>query len=376
MLAQRVQMSGKIENEEGTLEILAAADAKTIVYGPKFKSDPEKYESNPARLSGAAQKQFIGKIPANLSFQIQMRGSGIATTDPDWIKYLRPCGFSTALLKSINIGAITTGPFLHNELITGGTSNAQGRVVFKTANGASKIYYIAVGTVEFQSGEVITGATSTAHATSSAVPASAARAYRPILENVPSISEGVNQDGFFERLRGARGNAKFSISSGKPGLLDFTFQGVDAGHADETFFEDVDYEETDPPMFKDATVLLDSYQPKLHSIEFDLATKLTQRDDPVDVNGLLSYALTGRLITGTLVLEMVSAATYDFRTKFHAGIEIILDISWGAFCLYFPKAQILDFDKGDKDGLATITIQFQANGDLVENDDFIMVHGL
>lgn len=377
MLEQRKQMSGKIESVEGVLETLAAADAKTIVYGPKFKSDPEKHESNPERISGAAQKQLIGKIPASLAFQLQMRGSGVATTDPDWIKYLRPCGFSTALLKSINIGAISNGPFLHNEVITGGTSGAQGRVVFKTINGVVKIYYIAVGTLEFQSGEVITGTSSGATTTTSSVPASAARAYRPILTSVPSISAGLNQDGFFERLKGGRGNAKFSIASGGPGLVDFSFQGVDAGHADETFFEDVDYEETDPPVFKDAAiVLLDSYQPKLHSLEFDLGINLAQRDDPADEKGLLSYALTGRKITGTLVLEMVSAATYDFVAKYKAMTEIILDIQWGCWRIYKPRVQILDIDKGGKDGLATLSIPYQANGSMEQNDDLIIVHGL
>ncbi|MDD4980699.1 MAG: hypothetical protein PHC54_05475 [Candidatus Omnitrophica bacterium] len=376
MLEKRMQMSGKLEDEEGVLETLAAADAKTIVYNPKFKADPEKHESDPERLSGAAQPQLIGKIPASLSFQVRMRGSGTATTDPDWIKYLKACGFSSVLLKSINIGAITSGPFLNNELISGGTSNAQGRVVFQTVNGASKVYYVAVGTVDFQSGEVITGGTSGATATTSSVPSNAARAYRPILTAVPSMSQAVNQDGSMERLKGGRGNAKFSVASGGPGLVDFDFQGVDAGQADESFFDDVEYEETAPDIFKDGTVLLDSYHPKLASLDFDLGAKLSQRDDPEDEKGLLSYALTGRLITGTLVLEMVLAATFAFRAKFHAGTEIIIDITWGCWRIYFPAAQITSIEKGAKDGLANISVGFQANGSLTENDDVVIVHGL
>ncbi len=376
MLDQRKQFSGKLEDEEGTLETLAAADAKTIVYSPKFKSDPEKHESNPERISGAAQPQLIGKIPASMAFQVRMRGSGVATTDPDWIKYLLACGFSTALLKSINIGAITSGPFVHNELITGGTSGATGRVVFKTVTGASKIYYISVGTSELQSGEVITGGTSGATATTSSAPSNAARAYRPILTNVPSISQAVNQDGYLERLKGGRGNAKFSVASGAPGLVDFDFSGVDAGQAAEEFLEDVEYEETIPLVFLNATVLMDSYHPKLTSFDIDLGVKLSQRDDPEDEKGILSYALTSRIITGSIVVEMVPAATFDFRAKFHAGTEIIFDITWGCWRIYFPRLQIISIEKGGKDDLANLTIQYQANGSLVENDDIIIVHGL
>lgn len=378
MLSRRQQLAGKLEGEEGVKETLAAADAKTLVYDPKFKIDPEKFESDPARTASPAQPQRIGKIPATLSFQVQMRGSGAATTDPDWIKFLKCCGFSSSLLKSINIGAITSGPFLHGETITGGTSGATGRVVFRTVNGASKIYYVAVGSIEFISGEVITGATSGATATSSSVPSSAGREYKPILTSISSLTAGFNQDEYFEQLKGGRGNAKVSYAAGKPGLIDFNFQGVDAGQTDEAFFEDVEYEETNPPMFKDAEVILDAYHPKLNSVEFDIGAKLAQREDVEDEKGILSYAFTGRLITGTLNLEMMAAAAYDLRAKYLAGTEIILDFTLGTetgnkFRHYFSRVQITDIDKADKEGLVNVTIQFQANGSLDKDDDFVLV---
>lgn len=378
MLGQKMQVAGKLESVEGTLETLAAADCKTLFFDPKFKADPEKHESNPARTSGGAYKSLIGKVPANISGQIQIRGSGVATTDPDWIKYLKCCGFASALLKSINIGAITAGPFQHDEVIVGGTSAAQGRVVFNTVTGASKVYYTAIGTAVFQSGEVLTGATSGATATTSSTPASQGRAYKPTLTSVSSLSAGLNQDGYFERIRGARGNAKISIASGGPGLIDFNFQGVDGGQTDASFIEGVTYEETAVPVFKDAVIALDSYEPMLSSIEFDLGNKLSLRDDPTDSKSLLSAALTGRLVTGTLVVEMVLAAAYDFRAKLHAATEFVLDVTLGTvlgnkFRFYMPKAQFTDFDKSEKDGMLTLSLPFQANASMDKDNDLVIV---
>lgn len=378
MLTKRTQFSGKLEDNEGVLETLAAADAKTVVYSPKYKLDPDKIESDPERTGGGAQPQLIGKVPANMSFQVRIRGSGTATTDPDWIKYLKSCGFASALLKSIDIGAITSGPFQHGETITGSISGSHGRVVLKTTTGAAKIYYVSVGTGELQSGETITGGTSGATATTSSVPASAGREYKTILSSVPCMSLGFNQDGYFEQLKGSRGNAKFSIAGGKPGLIDFAFQGADGGQSDAVFFDDVDYHVTTPPIFKNGSVLLDTYHPKLNNLEFDLGVKLAQREDAEDETGVLSYGLTGRLITGTLSIEMMAAAAFDLRAKFLAGTEIIGDVTLGItsgnkFRFYFPRMQILDIDKAGKEGLVTVQLQFQANGSLDADDDFVLL---
>lgn len=377
LLSRKQQFSGKLEDEEGVLETLAAADAKTIVFDPKFKSDPEKHEGDPARTHGAAQPQLIGKIPANMSLKVRLRGSGTATTDPDWLKYLKACGFASSLLKSINIGAITSGPFVHGETITGGTSGAQGVVAFRTVNGATKIYYTVVGTVEFQSGEVITGGTSGATATTSSSPSSVGRAIKPTLTSIPSLSMGFNQDGFFEQLRGGRGTFKFSLPSAGPGIFDFNFQGVDAGHADETFFENVDPEDTVPPVFKSGSILLDSYTPKFVNLEFDEGGQLEQQDDPTDEKGLLSYVFTARKITGTLTIQMPTAAVYDLVTKYKAATEIILDLTIGTvsgnmFRLYFSRFQIIDLDKSDKGGIVQVALQFQANGSMDKDDEFFM----
>ncbi len=382
MLSKAMQMTGKIEDEEGTLESLTATEAKTIVYGPSFKADPEKHESDPERLAGGAQEDLIGKIPAGLPFQARLRGPGTVdtpgavTTDPDWIKYLRCCGWQTATLKSIAIGAVTSGPFRHGETIIGSTSGAVGIVIFNTATGTTPIYYVIVGTVDFSSSELITGGTSGATATTAGSSASAGRCWRPITDPVPSLSAGLNQNGYLEQLAGGRGNVKFSIADGGPGLFDFSFQGADAGQTDEAALEDVDYENRTPPVLKSGTIALDTYTPKLQSFDFDMGAKLAMREDPAKSGGVLSFAHNGRMISGKIVVERVLAATYDFRGKFHAGTTMIVSLAWGTsptYRLYYPKAQITDVTPGDKDGTATLSLAYKAIGSMDKEDDSVIV---
>jgi len=382
MLNRAMQMTGKIEDEEGSLESLTAAEAKTIVYNPSFKPDPEMHEGDPVRSAGGAQAQLIGKIPAGLTFQYRMRGPGTVAspgtviTDPDWVKYLRCCGFSTALLKSSAIGAVASGPFQHGETIVGTSSGAQGIVIFNTATGTTPIYYILVGTVNFASSETITGGTSGATATTAGAAASAGRCWRPITDVVPSLSAALNQDGYLERLSGGRGNVKFSIAAGGPGLFDCSFQGADAGQTDELFLTGVAYEDRTPPVLKSATILLDAYTPKLQSIDFDMGAQLAMREDPAKSGGVLSFAHSGRKITGTIVVERVLAGTYDFRGKFHAGTTMVVSMLWGSspsFRLYYPKMQILNVAPGDKDGIQNLSLSYQANGGMDKENDMVIV---
>ncbi len=68
----------------------------------------------------------------------------------------------------LNTGAVTGGPFVVGEKVSGGTSSAVGRVLSVDATNTSLVVATESGT--WQSGEVVTGATSGATATTSAGP--------------------------------------------------------------------------------------------------------------------------------------------------------------------------------------------------------------
>ena len=261
MLSAKRQLVGKIESVVGAVETLAAVDAKCLVFDPKIVFEPDRLDQtrNPLSLSRRAKR--TGSVPGTATFGIDMCGSGVLGTAPQWAKYLKGCGFAESNLKSIAIGAITGGPFQHGETITGGTSNATGRVVIDTLTGTSPLLYVIL-TGTFQTAEVITGGTSTAHATSSGAPAAAGLEYRltSVEASMPSLTIG----GYFNEstgavrklLRGCRGTVDFDWKAGKPTRMNFSFKGLKDSVADIALLTGVTPETTKGPLFANAALTL------------------------------------------------------------------------------------------------------------------------
>lgn len=380
MLTRKRQLAAKIEAVEGAAESLAAADAKILVYNPKVSFDVAMFERNPARPSFSNIAKIPGKRPAGLSFRLELRGSGVVATVPEWGKLLQACGFGVNALKSMDIGAVTNGPFQHGETITGGTSAATGRVVINTADGASAIMFVSISGT-FQSGEVITGGTSTATATTSSAPTAVGNEFKLISENIPSLTQGSYEDGVRKLLKGSRGKVKIGFKSGEPVFLDFEFQGVEAGVADTAFLAGVTYENTKPPAFLSALFSVDAYSAKIGEMDIDVGNTLAVRDDVNDVRGILSFAITGREVAGSFNPEMVSCASHDFHSKWFSGAEMIVDFTVGSvagnkFRFYIPRAQYTKVEDEDRDGLQLAKSAFSLNGSVAPGDDELTILAL
>lgn len=377
MLTRKRQLAAKIETIEGTAETLAAADARLLVYNPKVSFDIAMFERNPARQSFSNIAKLPGKRPAGLSYRFELRGSGVAGTVPEWAKILQACGFGVNQLKSMNIGAVTNGPFQHGETITGGTSGAKGRVVINTVNGSANIYFVSVSGT-FESAETITGGTSGATATTSSAPTIVGNELKPISDSIPSLTQGSYEDGVRKLLKGCRGKVKFGFKSGEPVLLDFDFQGVEAGVSDLSFLADVTYENTKPPVFLSALFSVDAYSAKIGEMDIDVGNTLAVRDDVNDPRGILSFAITGRSVSGSFNPEMVSCAAHDFHSKWFSGSEMVIDFTIGQtagnkFRFYVPKAQYTKVDDEDRDGLSIAKSTFSLNGSLLYGDDEVSI---
>lgn len=373
MLTRKRQVVSKIESVEGVAESLAVGDAKTLAYSPRISFDPEMFERNLARLSFSNIAKIVGKRPGALSFGLELRGSGSAATPPDWGKHFQNCGCAVSLLKSINIGAVTSGPFQHGETITGGTSAGKGRVIVNTANGASAIMYVVIsGTL--QSGEVITGGTSGASATTSSSSSTIGNAVEPLTDNIPSQTMSGYEDGIRKLLRGCRGKFKINFKSGEPVLVNFDYMGVEAGIADTALFTNPVYETTKPPVFINAAFSIDAYSARIASLEINQDNKLAARDDVNNDRGLLSFLITDRDVNGSFDPEMVLAATYDFHSKWFSAVEMVLDMTWGIvsgnkFRFYAPRAQYTKIEDEDRDGIAVAKGSFDLNGSLLPGND-------
>lgn len=378
MLIRKRQLAAKIEAVEGTAETLLAADAGILVnFSPKASYDPQMYQRDPVRASLTKMGKLAGKRSAGIDFSIELKGSGLVTVEPEWLRLIKSCGFASNALKKISIGAITSGPYLHGETITGETSGATGRVVIKTANGTTTLYFVALSGT-FETGEVITGGTSGATATASADPVSAGFEIKPISGSVVSLTMGLFEDGIRKVLKGCRGTVKFNFKIGEPATLDFSFKGVEAGVTDVPMFTGVSFDNTVPPVLLNAVMACDGVSLNIGEMEINVSNTLASKDKIDDAKGILSFMITGRDMQGSFNPEMVPVATHDFFSKWFSNTPMVIDLAYGEtegnkFRFYAPGIIYNKIDDGDRDGLQLAQTSFDLTGSMEPGDDELAI---
>jgi len=378
MLIRKRQLAAKIEAVEGTAETLLAADAGILVnFSPKASYDPQMYQRDPVRASLTKMGKLAGKRSAGIDFSIELKGSGSITVEPEWMRLIKACGFASNALKKISIGAITSGPYQHGEVITGQTSGATGRVVIKTSNGTTTLYFVALSGT-FETGEVITGGTSGATATASTDPVSAGFEIKPISSSVVSLTMGLFEDGIRKVLKGCRGTVKFNFKIGEPATLDFSFKGVEAGVADAPMLTGVSFDETVPPVLLNAVMSCDGVSLNIGEMEVDVANTLASKDKIDDAKGILSFMITGRDMQGSFNPEMVPVATHDFFSKWFSNTPMVVDLAYGEadgnkFRFYAPGIIYNKVDDGDRDGIQLAQTSFDLTGSMEPGDDELAI---
>ena len=382
MLNVKRQIAAKLEASEGVAETLASADAKILGFDPKIVFDPDRLPQTASPSSLSKRAKVTGSIPASLTADIEVRGSGAVGTAPEWAKFLKVCGLVESTLKSITIGAITGGPFKHGETITGGTSSATGRVVIETATGTTTLYYVAISGT-FQSGEVITGGTSAATATTGGTPATAGLEYKltSVLSSVPSLTGGTYEDGFSKKIRGARGNCVFNFKAGKTVRMGYSLRGVKESAADLAMLSGIVHETTIAPIFQNASLVIGSYAAKVGEITIDIGNKLAADEDVNAAMGIRCFLIGDREPVGKINPRMVLAATNDFYGHWFGDAEKKLDFILGSaggnkFRFYLPKIQYDKIDDAERDGIALTDISFTLNQNNEAGDDELTILAL
>jgi len=378
MLIRKRQLAAKIESVEGTAEVLAAADAGLLVnFTPKANYDPQMYQRNPVRSSLTKMGKLTGKRSAGLDFSIELKGSGSLTTEPEWAKLIKACGFEINTLEKITIGAVTAGPFQHGETITGAPSGATGRVVIETADGTTTLYFVTL-TGTFADADTITGGTSGASATAGSDPSDAGYEIKPISSSVPSLTMGLYEDGIRKLLKGCRGTAKFNFMIGEPATVDFSFRGVEAGVSDLALLTGITYDDVVPPVLLNAVMSCDGVSLNLGEMDIDVANTLAPKDKIDDAKGILSFMITERDTQGSFNPEMVLVATHDFYDKWFSNTPMVLDMAYGSvdgnkIRVYAPSIIYNKVDDADRDGIQLAQTAFDVTGSMEPGDDELAI---
>ena len=374
MLSVKRQVAAKIEAIEGTPENLAAVDAKILAFDPKIVFEPDRLAQTASASSLSKRAKLTGRIPANFTYAIQLRGSGTLGTAPEWAKLLRSCGVLESALKSITIGVITNGPFQHGEQVTGGTSGGKGRVVIDTATGTTTLYYVVVSG-NIQTGEILTGSISGATATTGSAPVAAGLEYKLTCDEllVPSLTMASYEDGVTKKMRGARGTAVFNFKAGEPCKINFTHRGVKESVSDVAMLS-IAQEQTKPPIFQNASLAIGGYAARIGELSIDIGNKMSEDDDANAALGIRCFSIGDREPVGTMNPRMVLGSVNDFFNNWFTDAEKKLDFTIGTvagnkFRFYMPKIQYDKIEDETRDGIALANISFTLNQNLESGDD-------
>jgi hypothetical protein len=280
-------------------------------------------------------------------------------------------------ISRIAIGAVGVSSFERNETITGGTSSGTARVIVPAEDGDSYIYFEPL-TGMLQTGEVLTGGTSGATATSSSAPGVHGHFIKPLSNDscdaeVSTIN--FQNNGYHWEARSSMGNMTFEAAANKAMFLDFAMQGPKNDIGDEAMLT-VTRDNEDPPIVKTAELKLDAFSPVFATVNFDMGNVIALRENgnAEDDSGIESARVTDRESKVTINLEHELAATFDFFDKLDNGTKVALQMHAGTVldktCWFFADA--LEFDAlplGDKDGIRMLELSAMCTGSADSSND-------
>jgi hypothetical protein len=312
---KEAQVLCKPEAVPGTAETLATADqflAQDIKFSPSFGDTAN------AGQTGVLSKEpgVSGMRTGTLSFKIALKGQNAAGSAPESRDALMSCGLS--------------------ETISGGVS-----VTYAPA--APESYY-TYGLI------------------------------------VPGLG-GAGEDILF-RLAGCQANGKLTWKVGEPLWWEVTATGVWAAPADSSVVTAPTWDTTQPSAFLNPAVVFHGTSNLVfETLELDMGNAVSMRPNANDANssGGLTAQITDRRVTGSVDFEAEKLATFNIWTR--VGSNTTGAISMTAIgaagnkvALACPKIRFMSPDFGDRSGVATTPVKFEAlRSSNAGNDEFSLI---
>ena len=380
LLKRISQIAVELESVEGTAETLVDADATMLCYGPSYTASIGRFQRDPARSSLSKLDAVIGNQSASISWRTELKGSGSVGTAPAWADALIACGFQVKVVATLPLtGAITGGPFVPGETISGGTSLETAIVVGQCVTGATVLRVHSDSGAFTGGGETLTGGTSGATvSTSGTQTAAQGFVYIPDSTTPSSATVAHYMNGVRKMIHGARGNVTVSCVVGEPAFLNFDFQGVYNAITD-TALLDPTYESTVPPAFLSVSAsLLDYSAACFGALDIDMGNTLTPRECASLAKGVSSVFITDRTPGGSIDPEMATQATHDFYGNLVAGTTGYLSCDIGSVAgntivLAAPRVQYANVGDGDRGGIAVASLDLEFKSTLTGGDDELQI---
>lgn len=309
----------------------------------------------------ASDSPCVGDIQNPLEFQWAMNA----------------CSMQVRGISRIAMGSITGSGYVRNEVITGGNSSATGRVIVPAEDGDSHIYFEPVSG-KLESGETLTGATSSSTATSSSAPGVHGHFVRPVSgDNCDQEAATVNfqNDGYRWQSRTAMGNFQMEAEANGRLMQSFSFNGAKSVIGDQALTS-VTRDNEDPPIVKQAEMKLDTFEPVFSNFALDMGNEVVMRQNgnAPDDSGFEGARITARIPKITINLEHDLAANFDFFDKLDQGTKTAFQMHAGNTTdkTVWVFADELEFEAlplEDQDGIRGIALEAMLTGDAADADD-------
>ena len=97
-LVTRVKVLGaKVESTAGTAETLTASEAEILVFDPVMEPGESTFhQRTPSAPTMGHFPGIVGMKAGTLSCSVEVKGSGVGSTNPGWAVLLQGCGLSVA----------------------------------------------------------------------------------------------------------------------------------------------------------------------------------------------------------------------------------------------------------------------------------------
>ncbi len=170
---------------------------------------------------------------------------------------------------------------------------------------------------------------------------------------------------------------KWTLAKGSPVLVEYEFTGIYNTPTDVALFAPTYPTVTEPPFLGATFSILGFTTAKIKTLTIDFGFKVAERPQP-NATGILSFAIVGREVKGTVDVEEELAAAKNWYSEWLSGTLGAIQTgdfpstgsNYNQFNLSMPNCQYTKVGFADRDGLVTAPIEFiaRANSDAGNNE--------
>lgn len=187
---------------------------------------------------------------------------------------------------------------------------------------------------------------------------------------------GVYQDGLLKRIAGAMGKVRFVFTDGEPLRAEWEFMGKYVAPSDTAILAPT-YETTIPPRFAGATLTIGAYTPLISNLTIEIDNEIKLREDVTDATGFKTAVIVNRRVVVSMDAEADLVANYSAYATLLAGTTAVLDLTVGTtgnqLDIDIPVLQLVGVEDGDREGLVTHNLTFEAQRNAAAGDDEIVI---